>query len=475
MSENINITSRVDSPDKRFPKEKLYGKRLRKQLLPFLMPRHRTRGSDPKWAGKADPCFYLNRRNDHASDYDKVVLESWIVSSTTYATYAYRRAPFVGQQVTSGNGIIRAPSPPPAATSMGGSRTGGLAGQSGESDAVTPPSPPSAASSAERGDVGVLRGHPGRRGGIGEGTTLPSLSPVAPSVEGDTSGLRSQSEEWRKSDHLDIPAQQDNPRSQSRRHIVPPAVTTSAARAQLGLGDQPGAFTVLSAKESISAAIATSAAPHSDSPELPRCPTCNLETPATHAQAHAGPHSKIWGAARVPASADEIAASAEAEEPASSGYVPSAASVGGAVGARDSSAGAVPSDAATEAAPSIAAPAASTARKARALASAAGSDGEIFGKRGASTHPFDPGTVCPLEVHYYNDSWLQHGSSSGSSSNDSINDHDSWWDVTCVGALLRPFDPGKLCRGSTRTAKAVLGVDLPFDRGKAWGRMQHEG
>ena len=63
------------------------------------------------------------------------------------------------------------------------------------------------------------------------------------------------------------------------------------------MGDQPGAFTVLFAKESISAAIATSAAPHSDSLELPTCPTCDLETPATHAQAHAGPQSKIWRAA----------------------------------------------------------------------------------------------------------------------------------------------------------------------------------
>ena len=44
MSENINITSRLDGPDKRCPEEKLYGKRLRKQLLPFLMPGHRTRG-----------------------------------------------------------------------------------------------------------------------------------------------------------------------------------------------------------------------------------------------------------------------------------------------------------------------------------------------------------------------------------------------------------------------------------------------
>ena len=130
------------------------------------------------------------------------------------------------------------------------------------------------------------------------------------------------------------------------------------------------------------------------------------------------------------------------------------------------------SDAATEAALSTggtAAPAASTAREDRALASAAGSAGEICGERGAFTHPFDPGTVCPLEVHYYNGSWLQHGSSSGgssSSSNDNINDHDSWWDATCVGALLRPFDLGKLCRRSTRIENAVLGVDLPFDHGK---------
>ena len=234
MSENINITSRVGSPEKRCPEAKLYGKRLRKQLLPFLMPGHRTRGSGPTWAGKADPCFYLNGGNYHASDCDNMMLEFEIVSYTTNATYAYRRVPFVGQQVTFGNGVIRAPLPPPAATSMGGSGTGSLAGQSGESDAVTAPSPPPAASSAGRRDVGVLRDHPGRRGGIGGGTTLPSLSPVAPSTEGDTSGLRSQSEEWRKSDRLDIPAQQDNPRSQSRRHTITPAVIRSAARAQLG-------------------------------------------------------------------------------------------------------------------------------------------------------------------------------------------------------------------------------------------------
>ena len=209
------------------------------------------------------------------------------------------------------------------------------------------------------------------------------------------------------------------------------------------------------------------------------------------------PTASVGGAARAPASADEIAAltaapatggtvpfaasvggapessavavaSAEAAEAATSSNVPSAASVRGTVGVRESSVGVVPSDAAMEAALStdgIAAPAASTAREARALASAAGSDGEICGERGASTHPFDLGTVCPVEVHYYNGSSLQHGSSGGtssSSSNDNTGDHDSWWDITCVGALLRPFDPGKLCRRSTRRIKSGSRCGSPF-------------
>ena len=185
------------------------------------------------------------------------------------------------------------------------------------------------------------------------------------------------------------------------------------------------------------------------------------------------------------ATSEEISAA----EPATSGTVPSAAPIRWVVGARESSAGALSSDAAAEAAPSTggtASPVASAARAARALAPAAGSAGDswlgnICGERGAYTHPFDPGTVFPLEVRYYNGSWLQHGSSSSSnssssgsssSSNDNTSDHDSWWDATCVGALLRPFDSGKRCRRSTRKGRAVLGVD-PFDRGREWGRMQH--
>ena len=218
-----------------------------------------------------------------------------------------------------------------------------------------------------------------------------------------------------------------------------------------------------------------------------RAPTSADGTAALTAAPAAGgtvPFAASVGGA--PASSAIAAASAEisAAEPATSGTVPSGASIRGAVGARESSAGVVLSDVAAEAAPSTggtAAPVASAVRASRVLASAAGFAGEICGERGASTHPFDPGTVFPLEVCYssgerarYSGSWLQHGSRS-SSSNDNISDHDSWWDVTCVGVLLRPFGPGKRCRWSTRRGKAVLGVDLPFDRGKEWGRMQHRG
>ena len=48
-------------------------------------------------------------------------------------------------------------------------------------------------------------------------------------------------------------------------------------------------------------------------------------------------------------------------------------------------------------------------------------------------------------------------------------------DVAYAGALLRPFDPRKRCHRGARMEKAVRGLDLPFDRGKTWRRMQHGG
>ena len=48
-------------------------------------------------------------------------------------------------------------------------------------------------------------------------------------------------------------------------------------------------------------------------------------------------------------------------------------------------------------------------------------------------------------------------------------------DVAYAGALLRPFDPGKRYHRGARMEKAVRGLDLPFDRGKTWRRLQHGG
>ena len=133
--------------------------------------------------------------------------------------------------------------------------------------------------------------------------------------------------------------------------------------------------------------------------------------------------------------------------------------------------------------PDTAAPDASVERAAIKLTSAAGPSSEICGERRA--------------FRYYNSSWPKHdsnsncnsssngsdsnsssngsGNGSSSSSNDTTSNYGPWWDTTCVVALLQPFDPGKGCQRDARRGKAVLGVDLPFDRGKAWRRIQHGG
>ena len=129
----------------------------------------------------------------------------------------------------------------------------------------------------------------------------------------------------------------------------------------------------------------------------------------------------------------------------------------------ESSAGTAASDAAAEAAPltgDTVFPDASVERVAGKLTLKAGSSSKICGERGASTHPFDPGTMFPLEVRYASSS---SSSISNSSSSRSSSNHK---DVAYVGALLRPFDPGKRCLQRMRRRKAVLGVALPFDRGK---------
>ena len=111
--------------------------------------------------------------------------------------------------------------------------------------------------------------------------------------------------------------------------------------------------------------------------------------------------------------------------------------------------------------PDTAASDASVERAAVKLTSAAGPSNRICGERRAST-----GILFPLEVHYHNHS-------SGNDNNTS--NYGPWWDTACVGALLPPFDPGKGCQRDARKGKAVFGMDLPFDRGNSWGRVQHGG
>ena len=214
------------------------------------------------------------------------------------------------------------------------------------------------------------------------------------------------------------------------------------------------------------------------------------------------PTASVGGTARAPASDDGTMALTAAS--ATGGTVPSAASVGGAPASSavvaasvaeaapltgdtviseasveradeqltldESSAGTASSDAVAKAAAltgDTAAPDASVERVAGKLTVNAGSSSEICGERGASTHPFDPGIMFPLEVRY--------ASSSSSSTSNSNSSNSSHKDVAYAGALLRPFDPGKRCHRGAGIEKAVRALDLPFDRGKTWRRMQHGG
>ena len=302
-------------------------------------------------------------------------------------------------------------------------------------------------------------------------------------------------EEWLQSDNVEMPMfslsegpQQSAPTAVALAAAAPAAEAVTGTRVFPAVSSKGVAEAPASSAGAASAAV-TAAAPATGGTVFSTASVgggnqgacfCRWNSILTAAPATGGTVPFAASVGGAPASSAVAAASAEipTAEPATSGIVPSAAPIRGAIGARVSSAGAVSSDAVAEAVPSTgdtAAPVASAVRAARKLASAAGSAGEICGERGASIHPFDPGTVFPLEVCYSSDEQAKYNSSgsssSSSSSNNNTSDHDSWWDATCLGALLRPFDPGKRCRRSARRGKAVLGVDLPFDRGKAWGRM----
>ena len=79
------------------------------------------------------------------------------------------------------------------------------------------------------------------------------------------------------------------------RYRVTRVVTRSRSREQpLGVSRT---FTLLAAEEDVARTLAQSDAVFCDSEELPAGPAHVLETPETYAQAHAGPHDRIWAKA----------------------------------------------------------------------------------------------------------------------------------------------------------------------------------
>ena len=260
---------------------------------------------------------------------------------------------------------------------------------------------------------------------------------------------------------------------QRSSHIVPPA---RPARQQpsggihTSGGDGEHGRNPLSAPAT-EAVPDTSVFPAASSKGVAEAPTSSAGAASTAVPAAAPatggtvfPTTSVGGAARAPAPADETAASKAAST--ASGTVPSATPLREAVGARESSAGAAPSDAVSKAAPATS----GTVTSATPLTGAVGTR-----ESSAGAAPSDVAAVAfPLAVRYNNNSSSSSNniisSSNGSNNNSSSNSYSSSSNndttATCAVALLRPFDPGKGCQQDARIG-AVIGLDLPFDRGKA--------
>ena len=265
-------------------------------------------------------------------------------------------------------------------------------------------------------------------------------------------------EEWRRSEHMESSMfSMSEGLQQSEPTAVALAATAPAAEAVTGTSVFPAVLskgvtkTPTSSMGEASTAV-PAAAPTTGGTVISDALEERADKQLTLDESSAGTASSDAVAEAAPLTGDTVIPDASVER------------VDGKPTLEESFAGTAASDAVAEAAPltgDTAAPDASVERVAGKLILKAGSSSEICGERGASTHPFDPGTMFPLEVRY------------ASSSNNGNSNSSNHKDVTYVGALLRPFDPGKRCRRGGRIEKAVRGLDLPFDRGKTWRRMQH--
>ena len=303
-------------------------------------------------------------------------------------------------------------------------------------------------------------------------------------------------EEWRRSEHMESSmSSMSEGMQQSEPTAVALAATAPAAEAVTGTSVFPAVLskgvtkTPTSSMGEASTAV-PAAAPTTGGTVFPDASEKRADGQLTLDESSAGTASSDAVAEAAPLTGDTVISDASVEradgqltlDESSAGTAASDAAaeaapligdtvfpdasverVDGQLTLEESSAGTAASDAVAEAAPltgDTTAPDASVERVAGKLTLKAGSSSEICGERGASTHPFDPGTMFPLKVRYASSSSssISNSSSSRSSSN--------YKDVAYVGALLRPFDPGKRCLQRMRRRKTVLGVALPFDRGK---------
>ena len=254
---------------------------------------------------------------------------------------------------------------------------------------------------------------------------------------------------------------------QSEPTAVAFAATAPAAEAGTGTSGFPavsskGVTKTPTSSMGVASAAVPAAAPTTGGTVFPDASEERADGQLTLDESSAGTASSDAVAEATPLTGETVISDASVERP------------DGQLTLDESSAGTAASDVVAEAAPltgDTAAPDASVERVAGKLTLKAGSSSEICGERGASTHPFDPGIMFPLEVRYASSSSSSTRNSNSSSSSSSSNHKD----VAYVGALLRPFDPGKRCHRGARVEKAVRGLDLPFDRGKTWRRMQHGG
>ena len=267
-------------------------------------------------------------------------------------------------------------------------------------------------------------------------------------------------EEWGRSEHMESSM---SPMSEGMQQSEPTAValaaTAPAVEAVTGTSVFPAVLskgvtkTPTSSMGEASTAV-PAAAPTTGGNVFPDASEKRADGQLTLDESSAGTASSDAAAEAAPLTGDTVISDASEER------------ADGELTLDESSAGTASSDAVAEAAPltgDTVIPDASVERVAGKLILKAGSSSEICGERGASTHPFDPGTMFPLEVRYVSSSSSGSSNSDSSSSSSSSSNHK---DVAYVGALLRPFDPGKLCHRGGRIEKAVRGLDLPFDRGK---------